>query len=82
MTSSSRVLNAAKAQRRQSQLEEAKRLTQELVELLDRRSDLHGVHYLTIEREWVGAVYFDDSRGPLFQYRQKPCGWRCREAKG
>ena len=53
MTSSSRVLNAAKAQRRQSQLEEAKRLTQELVELLDRRSDLHGVHYLTIEREWV-----------------------------
>jgi hypothetical protein len=68
----SRVSDSRKVRQRQSQLEEAKRLTQELVELLDRRSDLHGVHYLTIEREWVGAVYFDDSRGPLFQYRRKP----------
>ena len=66
-----RASHSRKAQQRQTQLEEAKRLTRELVELLDRRGDLRDVHYLTIEREWIGAVYTDASGGPLFKYRER-----------
>jgi hypothetical protein len=76
MTSSSRVLNAA-SQRRQSQLEEAKRLTQELSSLI--AAVIFTAYHLTIERGC--AVYFDDCAVRSFS-TQKPCGWRCREAKG
>jgi hypothetical protein len=67
-----RASHSRKAQQRQTQLEEAKRFARELVELLDRRGDPRDVHYLTIERERVGAVYTDASGGPLFKYRERP----------
>ena len=74
MTRSSRASDSREVRKRQSQalLEEIEGAVRRLVDLLDQRGDLRDVHYLTIEREWVGAVYADDSRGPLFQYRRKP----------